>query len=76
MRMRSTAINKTSSTGNFKSPGGEMENEECHPQENEILKGVSVYFNPGELVGIMGPSGECTYHSKKGIIILNGCLLF
>ena len=23
----------------------------------EILKGISLYFNPGELVGIMGPSG-------------------
>ncbi len=24
----------------------------------EILKGISLYFNPGELIGIMGPSGE------------------
>ena len=24
----------------------------------EILKGVSVYFNPGNMVGIMGPSGS------------------
>ena len=23
----------------------------------EILKGISLYFNPGELIGIMGPSG-------------------
>ena len=32
----------------------------CCPQlhaEKEILKGISLYFNPGELVGIMGPSG-------------------
>ncbi len=24
----------------------------------EILKGISLYFNPGELIGIMGPSGN------------------
>ena len=24
----------------------------------EILKGISIYFNPGELIGIMGPSGQ------------------
>ena len=24
----------------------------------EILKGISLYFNPGELIGIMGPSGK------------------
>ena len=23
----------------------------------EILKGVSIYFNPGEMTGVMGPSG-------------------
>ena len=23
----------------------------------EILKGISIYFNPGEMIGIMGPSG-------------------
>ena len=23
----------------------------------QILKGISLYFNPGEVVGIMGPSG-------------------
>ena len=27
------------------------------PRTKEILKNVSVYFNPGELVAIMGPSG-------------------
>lgn len=27
------------------------------PQQKQILKHVSVYFNPGELVAIMGPSG-------------------
>ncbi len=27
------------------------------PQQKQILKNVSVYFNPGELVAIMGPSG-------------------
>lgn len=26
-------------------------------EEKEILKGMSLYFNPGELIGIMGPSG-------------------
>ena len=26
-----------------------------------ILKGISLYFNPGHLVAIMGPSGECIY---------------
>ena len=24
----------------------------------EILKGVSVYFNPGSMIGIMGPTGS------------------
>ena len=28
-------------------------------KEKKILKGISIYFNPGELVGIMGPSGTC-----------------
>lgn len=23
----------------------------------EILKDISLYFNPGEMVGVMGPSG-------------------
>ena len=23
----------------------------------EILRGISIYFNPGEMIGIMGPSG-------------------
>ena len=27
-------------------------------EEKEILKGISLYFNPGELIGIMGPSGQ------------------
>ena len=27
------------------------------PKRKQILKDVSVYFNPGELVAIMGPSG-------------------
>ena len=27
----------------------------------EILKGVSIYFNPGDLCAIMGPSGMCVY---------------
>lgn len=26
-------------------------------RKKEIIKGVSTYFNPGELVAIMGPSG-------------------
>ena len=26
-------------------------------QQKNILKGISLYFNPGELIGIMGPSG-------------------
>ena len=35
---------------------------DCHtvdkkPKRKQILKNVSVYFNPGELVAIMGPSG-------------------
>ena len=33
----------------------------CGRVYKDILKGLSLYFNPGELVGIMGPSGEmCT----------------
>ena len=27
-------------------------------EEKAILKGISLYFNPGEMIGIMGPSGE------------------
>ena len=27
-------------------------------REKVILEGISLYFNPGELIGIMGPSGE------------------
>ena len=26
-------------------------------EQKRILKGISLYFNPGELIGIMGPSG-------------------
>ena len=26
-------------------------------KRKKILKGISVYFNPGEMIGIMGPSG-------------------
>ena len=39
---------------------GNVTNTKCCPQlrnQKEILKGISLYFNPGELVGIMGPSG-------------------
>ena len=31
---------------------------DAKPQRKQILKDVSVYFNPGELVAIMGPSGS------------------
>ena len=27
-------------------------------RQKEILKGISVYFNPGEMIGVMGPSGS------------------
>ena len=27
-------------------------------ERREILKGISTYFNPGELVAILGPSGQ------------------
>ena len=30
-----------------------------HSKTQTILKDVSVYFNPGELVAVMGPSGKC-----------------
>ena len=26
-------------------------------REKKILKGISVYFNPGEMIAVMGPSG-------------------
>ena len=26
-------------------------------REKAILKGISIYFNPGEMIGVMGPSG-------------------
>ena len=26
--------------------------------KKEILKGISLYFNPGEMIAIMGPSGS------------------
>ena len=53
----STAVTGTLSTENFEA---NVENEDSQfiAKEKEILKGISVYFNPGEMVGIMGPSGE------------------
>ena len=35
-----------------------IKTEESKFRTKEILKDVSVYFNPGELVAIMGPSGS------------------
>ena len=40
----------------------------CKKERKQILKGISVYFNPGELVGIMGPSGEYHMIDILGII--------
>ena len=31
-------------------------------KKKEILKGISAYFNPGEMVAIMGPSGIIKNH--------------
>ena len=31
-----------------------------------ILKGISLYFNPGQLIAIMGPSGKNTSSTGKG----------
>ncbi|KAL9959098.1 hypothetical protein ACROYT_G036181 [Oculina patagonica] len=46
----------------FIDPSKESLHVDCHtldkkPKRKQILKNVSVYFNPGELVAIMGPSG-------------------
>ena len=34
-------------------------------KRKKILKGLSVYFNPGEMIGIMGPSGKIIDESEK-----------
>ena len=51
----------------------------CHLEGVEekvktILKGISLYFNPGQLVAIMGPSGAlqlyiATYKYKQELIV-------
>ena len=33
--------------------------------EKKILNGISIYFNPGQLTGIMGPSGRHISTSGK-----------
>ena len=33
-------------------------------KRKKILKGLSVYFNPGEMIGIMGPSGKFLQTAK------------
>ena len=43
------------------------------PQKvKKILKGISLYFNPGQLVAIMGPSGTGFVHRihKKAMMII------
>ena len=35
----------------------EVEKEVFGYRKKKILKAVSVYFNPGEMIGVMGPSG-------------------
>lgn len=49
--------------GRLRGHNGESKARKTNAQKThkkEILKGISTYFNPGELVAIMGPSGECT----------------
>ena len=35
----------------------QVDENNAETKEKTILSGVSVFFNPGEMVGIMGPSG-------------------
>lgn len=35
-------------------------------EQKRILKGISLYFNPGELIGIMGPSGMANFDCMWG----------
>lgn len=46
---------KTSRTGDMCSS---LMKKVFRTKRKKILKGISVYFNPGEMVGIMGPSGK------------------
>ena len=51
-------------------------NKKHYNTTKEILKGVSIYFNPGGLCAIMGPSGMCLYeylckHCKMCILDCN-----
>ncbi len=41
--------------GRFKVHGNESSGKK---RKKVILKGITTYFNPGELVAIMGPSGK------------------
>lgn len=39
-------------------------------KKKEILKGISAYFNPGEMVAIMGPSGIAAPYLPIPFLIL------
>ncbi len=55
--------NKNKQKGRFK--GSLHGNESSRKKRKKvILKGITTYFNPGELVAIMGPSGIPTNQTK------------
>ncbi len=51
------SFDSTTSNQSMQSPAEEMKKAFGGRVIKEILKGISIYFNPGEMIGIMGPSG-------------------
>lgn len=51
------SFDSTISNQSMQSPAEEMKKAFGGRVIKEILKGISIYFNPGEMIGIMGPSG-------------------
>ena len=47
-----------------------------HSKTQTILKDVSVYFNPGELVAVMGPSGKCVCVCVRACVCMCVCVQY